>query len=273
MGTLLLEAEGMTGGCAMTTCAATEHGGGNAATRDQLILRYAPLVRRAVGGFAAGSAPLLEMEDIYSYGTMGLIDAIDRFDASRGVKFETYAMTRIRGYLVDQLRELDWLPRTARARVRSVQRASAAMEQRLGRSPDRQELAAEVGLGMVACERALADGGCQMLSLERLTHGGPEGEAPSLLDQLVDQQSPNPAKMTEAAELRHGVGAALTALPSRERQLLILRYGRNWTLCRVARQLGVSESRASQLHTQAIARMRRLLSAMFGELAPDALSA
>ena len=257
----------------MTTCAATEHGGGAAAVRDQLILRYAPLVRRAVGGFAAGSAPLLEIEDIYSYGTMGLIDAIDRFDASRGIKFETYAVTRIRGYLADQLRELDWLPRTARARVRSVQRTTATMEQRLGRSPDRRELAAEAGLGTVACERALADSGCQMLSLERLTHEGSEGEAVSLLDQLVDQQSPNPAKMTEAAELRHGVGTALAALPSRERQLLALRYGQNWTLRRVAGHLGVSESRASQLHTQAIARMRRVLSATFGDVAPDALSA
>ena len=257
----------------MTTRAATEHGDGSAASRDQMILRYAPLVRRAVGGFTAGSAPLLEVEDIYSYGTMGLIDAIDRFDASRGVKFETYAMTRIRGYLVDQLRELDWLPRSARGRVRSVQRTTAMMEERLGRSPDRHELAAESGLGLIACERAIADSGCQMLSLERLTHEGDEGEALSLLDRLVDQQSPNPARVTEAAELRHGVGEALDALPSRERQLLALRYGRNWTLRQVAVHLGVSESRASQLHTQAIIRMRRLLLAMFGDLAPGVLSA
>ena len=257
----------------MTTCAATENGGGSAAIRDQMILRYAPLVRRAVGGFAAGAAPLLEADDIYSYGTMGLIDAIDRFDASRGVKFETYAMTRIRGYLADQLRELDWLPRSARARVRSVQRTTAAMEERLGRSPDRRELAAEAGLGMVACERAMADSGCQMLSLELLTHEGGEEEALSLIDRLADQQSPNPAKMTEAAELRLGVGVALAKLPARERQLLALRYGRNWTLRQVARQLGVSESRASQLHSQAIVRMRRILSAAFGDLAQDARSA
>src|SRR5690348_12408348 len=101
--------------------------------REQLILRYTPLVRHAVGSLAAARPASLDAEDIYSYGTMGLIDAIDRFDATRGVKFETYAVTRIRGYLLDQLRSLDWLPRSARAQVRTVQRTTAHMEERLGR--------------------------------------------------------------------------------------------------------------------------------------------
>jgi RNA polymerase sigma factor FliA len=165
--------------------------------RDQLILRYAPLVRHAVGSFTRATPTVLDAEDIYSYGTMGLIDAIDRFDASRGVKFETYAVTRIRGYLLDELRALDWLPRSARSRVRQVQRTTARMEEQLGRAPDRDELAQETGLTPALCARALADSGCQVVSLESLSMVDGDDDPLSLLHRLADEHSPNPALTAE----------------------------------------------------------------------------
>lgn len=241
--------------------------------RDQLILHYAPLVRRAVGSFAAMRPSMLDDDDLYSYGTVGLIDAIDRFDASRGVKFETYALTRIRGYLLDQLRALDWLPRTARSRARTVQRTALRMSDDLGRAPDRAELASASGLARAQCDRALVDGGAQVLSLDRLSTDGTDGCATALMALLEDEQSPNPARAAERRELHAAVAAALAQLPDRERELLRLRYVRNWTLRQVAAQMAISDGRASQLHTQAIERMRRLLGRMLGDLSTDYLYA
>lgn len=241
--------------------------------REQLILRYRTLVRHAVGSFAERRPAALDAEDIYSYGTMGLIDAVDRFDASRGIKFETYAVTRIRGYLIDQLRALDPLSRSTRAQVRTVQRTSARMEEHLGRRPDREELAEATGMAAATCDRALVEGNCQVVSLDRLCTGDEDDASLTLLHKLVDEQSPNPAHETERAELRRGVASILAGLPERERQVLSLRYMHSWTLKQIAAYLQVSESRASQLDAQAIARMRRLLVQQFGEMDATALSA
>ncbi|HWE61579.1 MAG TPA: FliA/WhiG family RNA polymerase sigma factor [Chloroflexota bacterium] len=240
--------------------------------RDQLILRYAPLVRYAIGSLTRSTSALLDAEDLYSYGTMGLIEAIDRFDASRGVKFETYALARIRGYLLDQLRALDWLPRSTRARARVVERTSARLEEQLGRLPDRQELAAETGLTPDACERLLAYAHRSMLSLDRLVASSAEEPQVALLQCLADEQSANPVLATEHEELRRGLAAALAQLPERERAVLVLRYKHRWTFSRIARSMGLSESRASQLHGQAIARMRRSLSTLLGDLQPGPCS-
>ena len=171
--------------------------------RDQLILRYAPLVRYAVGSMAMARSTLLDIEDLYSYGTLGLIDAIDRFDPTRGVKFETYAVLRIRGYLIDQIRALDWLPRTARSHVRVVQRAGAQMEMQLGRTPSRDELAVETGLPSAVCERALMDSACQTVSLESLSSVDEEGGALTLSQRLEDENSPNPALTAEPVSYTH----------------------------------------------------------------------
>ena len=234
--------------------------------REKMILQYVPLVRHAVGHFTSTVPAMLDSEDIYSYGTMGLIDAIDRFDASRGVKFETYATTRIRGYLQDQLRAMDWLPRSARTRVRTLQRATAQMEASLGRNPEWAEVVEASGMDRELCEQARADSGCQLVSLEMLASGDDEGDSPALEQRLEDETSPNPALTTEEKELRAALAAALAGLPEREREIIELRYRQNWTLKQVAKQLGVSESRASQLHHQAVARLRRQLSPAFGDL-------
>jgi len=172
--------------------------------RDQVILRSAALVRHAVGHYAVHRPPILDVEDIYGYGTIGLIDAVDRYDNSRGVKFETYAVTRIRGYLVDQLRAMDYLPRSARANVRLVHSAVAQIEEQLGRKPAKGELAEETGLDSAACDRALTDGAYRVVSLETVIAESDEGTL-SLGRHLEDESSPNPANAAEEHELRHGI--------------------------------------------------------------------
>ncbi len=236
--------------------------------RDQLILQSQSLVRRAVGRYMTRSGSIMDAEDIFSCGTMGLIDAVDRFDHSRGVRFETYAVTRIRGYLVDQMRAVDWLPRSARTNVRLVHRASTQLEESLGRKPEVSELATETGLPDSTCTQALIDGSCRVLSLEEMA---PESDGASrpMSVQIEDDSVPNPAAAVERHELRGGVASALRSLPARERTVVRLKYLNDWTCRQIAAHLGVSESRVSQLHNQGLARMRRSLIADFGDLSSE----
>ncbi len=231
------------------------------AAREQLIMRHLPLVRRAVGSLAYSRTANLDAEDVLGYGAMGLIDAVDRFDPCRGVKFETYAVTRIRGYLVDQLRALDWLSRTARSQVREVQRASEELEAGLGRRPTSDELAARTGLPIDTCNNALAAVGRRVVSLEDEVAADGEGESASLMDCLEDKQAVGPAHHAVLTEARTEVGRAMAKLPERGREVVRLRYEREWTFQQIAAHLGVSESRASQLHAQALSRMRQSLTA------------
>ncbi len=210
----------------------------------------------------------MDPEDVYSCGTMGLIDAVDRYDRTRGVRFETYAVTRIRGYLVDQLRAMDWLPRSARANVRLVQSASTQLEEHLGRKPDPSELSAQTGLPNSACSQALVDGSCRVLSLDAIAPDSDDASGP-VVRHLEDESVPNPATAAERRELRQGVARALRGLPPREGVVLRLKYVNSWTCRQIAARLDVSESRVSQLHNQGLARMRRMLVADFGDLSSE----
>lgn len=231
------------------------------AAREQLIMRHLPLVRHAVGSLAYSRAANLDAEDVLSYGAMGLIDAVDRFDPCRGVKFETYAVTRIRGYLLDQLRALDWLSRTARGQIREVRRAADEIEASLGRRPTSDELAARTGLPVDTCNNALTANGGQFISLEEVVAVDGEGACASLMDRLEDKQDIGPAHHAMRTEARTAVGRAVAQLPERGREVVRLRYEQEWTFQQIAAHLGVSESRASQLHAQALGRMRQSLTA------------
>jgi RNA polymerase sigma factor for flagellar operon FliA len=231
------------------------------AAREQLIMRHLPLVRHAVGSLTYSRTANLDAEDVLGYGAMGLIDAVDRFDPCRGVKFETYAVTRIRGYLVDQLRALDWLSRTARSQVREVQRAAEEIESSVGRRPTPDELATRTGLPVAVCNNALAAVGRRVVSLEDTVATDGEGECASLMDRLEDKQDVGPAHQAVRTEVRAAVNRAMAKLPERGREVVRLRYEQEWTFQQIAAHLGVSESRASQLHTQALSRMRQSLTA------------
>lgn len=230
-------------------------------TRDELVVKYLPLVHYVVHSLSFSLPPMLDGDDLVSYGVMGLLNAIDRFDAVRGVKFETYAVTRIRGYIIDQLRALDWMPRSARQRSRQIERARDEMERALGRVPTADEVAGHAGLDRAKYDQAVRDAGCITLSLDAMTHPD-EDDTPAALLQLVhDESSPDPDASLVADDLRETVSSALQTLTEREQHLLRLYYFEERTLQEISKVLSVSESRVCQIHTQALKRLRTVIAA------------
>lgn len=247
----------------MATLAAPYEAIPHAAMREQMIARYTPLARRAVAPFIGARSSVMEAEDIESCAMMGLIDAVDRYDGSRGVKFESYAATRIRGFVQDEMRALDWMPRSARGNVRLLLRTAEQLEAALGRSPIHEEIAQASGLAPELCSRAIADADRRVVSLDALCVEHDEGSSACLAQHIEDPHSANPATALESHELRQGLFTALTNLPEREGNVLRLRYIDQLTHRQIAVRLAISESRVSQLHARGLARMRESLLATF----------
>lgn len=230
------------------------------ALRDELITKYAPLVRFVVGRLGIPPSCLLDTEDLLSCGTIGLINAVDRYDPSRGSRFESFATTRIRGAVIDHLRSLNWLPRTAMARVRQIEYAIANLEQRLGRPPREEEIAAEAHITPSRYRQMLQEAGTIVLSLDAPLGPLAQDEGlTSLADLLEDERSPEPDEQVEAQELMALLRVALDQLPERERLLLALYYREELTMKEISKIMNVSESRVCQLHIQAILRLRNAL--------------
>jgi RNA polymerase sigma factor for flagellar operon FliA len=236
-----------------------------AATRDpelrnELITTYAPLVRFVVGRLGIPPSCLLDADDLLSCGTIGLINAIDRYDPTRGSRFESFATTRIRGSVIDHLRSLNWLPRTAMARIRQMEYAIANLEQRLGRPPKEEEIAAEANISTSRYRQMLQEAGTIVLSLDApLGPLAQEEGLTSLADLLEDERSPEPDEQVETQELMALLRVALDGLPERERMLLALYYREELTMKEISKIMNVSESRVCQLHIQAILRLRNAL--------------
>jgi RNA polymerase sigma factor FliA len=225
--------------------------------RKELITEYAPLVRFVVSRLGIPSTSLLEAEDLVSYGTIGLINAIDRFDPSRGVRFEAFATSRIRGAVIDQLRTLNWLPRSAVSRVRQLESTLAILEQRLGRPAKEQEAALELGVNTDRYRQMLLEVGIVVLSLDApFSSLSQDDEIASLGDLLEDTSALGPAEQVEKNELTALLAAAVDNLPERERILISLYYHDELTMKEISKVMGVSESRVCQLHMQAILRLR-----------------
>lgn len=225
--------------------------------RDELIMQYAPLVRLVVGRLGIPATSLLEAEDLVSYGLIGLINAIDRFDPERGVRFEAFAQQRIRGAVIDQLRTLNWMPRSAVSRVRQIEAAMATLEQQLGRPPNDAEVARELDVPLERYRQMLFEVGITVLSLDTpLITLMQEDEFPSLGEMLEDHTTPGPAAQLERQEMLSTLTAALERLPERERLLLAMYYNEELTMKEISKVMGVSESRVCQLHMQAIMRLR-----------------
>jgi len=230
------------------------------ALRDELITTYAPLVRFVVGRLGIPPSCMLDADDLLSCGTIGLINAIDRFDPARGSRFESFATTRIRGSVIDHLRSLNWLPRTAMARIRQMEYAIANLEQRLGRPPREDEIAEEAHISTSRYRQMLQEAGTIVLSLDApLGPLAQEGGLTSLADLLEDEHSPEPDEQVEAQELMAMLRVALNELPERERMLLALYYREELTMREISKIMNVSESRVCQLHIQAILRLRNAL--------------
>ncbi len=228
------------------------------ALREQLILQYAALVKYVVGRLAIMLPRILDSDDVLSIGTMGLIEAVDRYDPSTGVKFQTYAISRIRGAILDELRSLDWIPRSARQRSAEIARTFARLEAETGRTATDEEVAAELGLDMHQFQQASISASAVILSLDTPTAGGDaqDGEGAPLAESIESTAAPNPAQALEEGELVEGLAAAIGALSERERTLLSLYYEQELTMKEISAVLEVSESRVCQLHSRALHRLR-----------------
>lgn len=229
--------------------------------RDALVTQYMPLVHYVVNTLTFTLPPMLDSDDLVSYGTMGLINAIDRYDVERGVKFETYAVTRIRGYIIDQLRALDWIPRSTRQRTRQLERIREEMEHELGRNPTADEVANKAGLDRRKYDQAVQNGSCITVSLDAKLYSDNDSEASVLLHLVRDDSSSNPTSTLEENEIKAAIKSALSVLSERERQLLHLYYFEDQTLQEISHILHVSESRVCQLHSQALKRLRTVIAA------------
>jgi RNA polymerase sigma factor for flagellar operon FliA len=236
--------------------------GGDEQAREGLVVAYSPLVKYVAGRMASGLPAHVDEADLISYGLVGLINAIERFDLGRDVKFETYAITRIKGAIIDELRSLDWVPRSVRQRARDIERANAKLEHRLQRAPTDEEMSAELGMTVDDFQDALLQiSNSTIAALDELwTVNDTSGDQVSLLDTITDDSAPDPASLVDATELKDRVADAIARLPEREKLVIALYYYENLTLREIGEVLGVTESRVSQLHTKAILRLRSRLS-------------
>jgi RNA polymerase sigma factor FliA len=231
---------------------------GDRHARERLVVAYSPLVKYVAGRTAAGLPPHVEEADLISYGLSGLIAAIERFDPSREIKFETYAIMRIKGAIIDELRAMDWVPRSVRARAREVERANAKLEHTLQRAPTDQELADELQVTVDELnESLLAISHSSMVALDELwSTSDSSGDQVSLMDTLEDTSAPDPARALDVGDLKDRIAESIATLPEREKLVIALYYYENLTLREIGEVLGVTESRVSQLHTKAVLRLR-----------------
>lgn len=231
---------------------------GDARLRERLILHYSPLVKYVAGRLSVGLPANVDQADFVSYGIFGLIDAIEKFDPGRAIKFETYAMSRIRGAIIDELRALDWIPRSVRQKARAVEAAYATLEARLRRTPSEAEVAGEMRISLdelraVFSQLSLAN----VVALDELLHGSAErGDHLSLVDTLEDTTADDPVEVFESRETKQMLARAINTLPEREKTVVTLYYYESLTLAEIGQVLGVSESRVCQIHTKAVLQLR-----------------
>ncbi len=235
---------------------------GDDRARERLVVAYSPLVKYVSGRMASGLPAHVEEADLISYGLGGLISAIERFELEREIKFETYAITRIKGAIIDELRSLDWVPRSVRARARAIERANTKLEHKLQRAPTDEEMADELEMSVSDFQDALLQiSNSTVAALDELwTVSDASGDQVSLLDTLQDPGAPDPAKVMDATDLKDRIADAIARLPEREKLVVALYYYENLTLREIGEVLGVTESRVSQLHTKAVLRLRGRMS-------------
>src|ERR671923_843127 len=236
---------------------------GDQHARERLVLAYAPLVKYVAGRMSTGLPAHVEESDLISYGLLGLISAIERFDPGREIKFETFAMTRIKGSIIDELRSLDWVPRSVRAKAREIEKANAKLEHQLQRAPGDREMAGALGMSVEEFQESLVRiSNSSVIALDELwTVSDASGDQVSLLDTIQDPQAIDPAAEVDTADMKDRLGGAIARLPEREKLVVALYYYEGLTLREIGEVLGVTESRVSQLHTKAVMRLKSRLGA------------
>jgi RNA polymerase sigma factor FliA len=226
--------------------------------RERLILHYSPLVKYVAGRVGVGLPPNIEQADLVSYGIFGLIDAIQKFDIERAIKFETYAISRIKGAIIDELRAIDWIPRSVRYKAREVEKAYAALESRLHRTPNESEVADELGIKLDDLHAIFSQVSfVNVIALDELLNvGGERGDKLSLVDTLEDTKAEDPVAAFETEETKYLLARAINTLPEREKIVVTLYYYEGLTLAEIGQVLGVTESRICQMHTKAVLQLR-----------------
>jgi RNA polymerase sigma factor for flagellar operon FliA len=233
-------------------------GEGDAGARERLVVAYSPMVKFVAGRLGAGLPSHVDDADLISYGLMGLIGAIERFEPERGIKFETFAMTRIRGAIIDELRSLDWVPRSVRSRAREIEAAQSKLEHELQRAPSEAELAQKLGITEEELQSSLLEiHNSSVYALDELwTVSDSSGDQVSLLDTISDPRADDPQESLASSEIKDRLTEAIGSLPEREQLVVALYYYESLTLREIGEVLGVTESRVSQLHTKAVMRLK-----------------
>lgn len=224
--------------------------------KEQCLTQFAPLVKRIAYHLMVRLPASVQVDDLIQVGMIGLLDAASNYDGAQGAQFETYAVQRIRGAMLDELRQSDWLPRSARKHLRQIEAAMSALEQRLSRAPTEGELARELKIGLDEYQQMLLDArGCQLVHYEDLQ----DGEDEDFFERHCADDSAEPFLALQDGRFRTRLIEAISHLPEREKLMMSLYYEEELNLREIGEVLGVSESRVCQLHSQAIARLRSQL--------------
>jgi RNA polymerase sigma factor for flagellar operon FliA len=228
--------------------------------RDFFIKQYAPLVKYVAGKVAIGMPHNVEFDDLVGFGVFGLFDAIEKFDPAKHVKFKTYAVTRIRGSIFDELRSIDWVPRSVRQKSREVEDTIRSLESRLGRAATDEEIAKAMSMDVEEFQALILKiSSTSILSLNDVWYSGEDDDQISIVESIESPLSLNPDTIVEREEIKRVIVEAISELPDKEKKVLILYYYEDLTLKEIGHVLGVTESRISQLHTKAIMRLRSKL--------------
>lgn len=230
--------------------------------REELILEYVALVKYVAGRLAISLPPNVQQDDLISYGIFGLVDAIEKFDLERNIKFETYAIARIRGAIWDGLRAMDWVPYSVRQKARELEQAYSKLEHQLGRSATDDEVCEALNIDKQHFSQLLRETSfTTFISLEDMWTSDKNGGNPvRIIDTVEDRSIPDPVSLVMFEEKKKLLGEAINKLPERERLVIALYYYEGLTLKEIGKILGVSESRVSQMHTKAVLRLRGRLS-------------
>lgn len=232
----------------------------SSALRDKFIRQYMPLVKYVAGKVSTGMPESVEFDDLVGFGQFGLLDAINKFDPDKNVKFKTYAVTRIRGAIFDELRQLDWVPRSVRQKSREIEDTIVDLEAKLGRSASDSEIAGAMGITEGEYQNTIMKvSGTSVLSLNDVWYSGDDNDHMSIGDSIEAPNSLNPDVIVEREEIRKVIIQAINELPKNEKMVIVLYYHEDLTFKEIGQVLNVSESRISQLHTKANLHLRAKL--------------
>ncbi|EID99802.1 MULTISPECIES: RNA polymerase sigma factor WhiG [Leptospira] len=228
--------------------------------RSYLVEKYSPLVKHVAGRIAIGMPQNVEFDDLVSYGVFGLLDAIEKFDPERQIKFKTYAMTRIRGSIFDELRSIDWIPRSIRQKAKQLEQIIGMLENKEGAHVEDEAIAKEMGISVEEFNSLLTKiSGTSLVSLNDIWFLGDENDEVSFMETLESPMNMNPDTIIEKEEIKNVIVEAIKTLPDKEKKVIVLYYYEDLTLKEIGEVLEVTESRISQLHTRAVARLRSKL--------------